>query len=249
MIDTHAHVFLCKTPLEEILENARQAGVTHMANVALDLASAKSVLALSKTYPQLIPTIGLYPSEAEKPYSLQDLRILLEAGGFKAIGEIGLDFLKNYATKEKQSALFEGQLQLALDFDLPVLIHNRQADIEMIETFRKFPTVKKVFHCFCSPLSFANTMLSINSETYFSFGGLITYDPDEAYLETIRTIPLERMMIETDCPYLTPTTLKGRENQPAYVVEIAKKIAEIKQVSLREVDDITSENARQFFGI
>ena len=247
MIDTHAHVFMCKTPLEEILENASRAGVSHVVTVGLDIETSMTALGLSEDYPQLIPTLGLYPSEAEGDYDLGAVRELLEVYPFKAIGEIGLDFYKNYATPERQIALFEAQLALALDFDLPVLIHNRHADAEMLSVFKHFPSVEKVFHCFCGSMDFVASILAVSPKTLFSFSGLVTTSQDVALMEVIRSLPFDQMMIETDCPYLTPAAFKGKENQPAYVVEVAKKIAMLRGCSVEDVDRFTTSTAKQFF--
>ncbi len=246
MIDTHAHVYLCKQPIDELLANATAAGVTHMVVPGLDVPTSLKTLELSQKFPHLVPTMGIHPSDAAKPYNIDEIRGLVKKHPFKAIGEVGLDYYKQFAPREDQHRLFTDMLELAKDNHLPVILHSRNADSDMIEFHRRYPDLKKVFHCFSSDLEFAKTV--INDHTYFSFTGIITY-AESPFAEVLRYLPKEKIMIETDCPYLTPVPHRGKENQPAYLVETAKRIAEIRSVSLEEILNQTTANAKSFFGI
>ncbi len=219
-----------------------------MVGVATSIQNGLDTLALSQHYPQLIPTIGIHPCEAASADRFEELFALASQHPFKAIGEIGLDFYRETnAPKDRQYQIFEHQLDVARQLNLPVIIHSRNADKEMLEWLPKLTDIQKVIHCFSSQLDFAKK--ACNDSTLFSFTGMVTYS-NKAYLkEIIAWLPLEKMMIETDCPYITPTKYSGDENQSAYVGEIAKVIAEVKGLSLDKVVESTTQTAKGFFGI
>jgi TatD DNase family protein len=247
MIDTHAHPLLCKRSVDEFFSNAKAAGLTHVVGVATSIQNGLDTLALSQRFPQLVPTIGIHPCEALEADKLDSLEDLVQKHPFKAIGEIGLDFYRDGAPKARQYEVFGHQLEVARRYKLPVIIHSRLADTEMLEWLPKYDDVRKVIHCFSSKVEFAKQ--AINDTTFFSFTGMVTYS-NKAYLkDVIHFLPLDKMMIETDCPYLTPTKYAGEENQSAYVGEIAKMIAEVKGCSLEAVVEKTSETAKRFFKI
>jgi len=248
MIDTHAHPLLCSIPHEHFFANAKLAGVTHIVGVATSIKMGLETLALSKKYPQLIPTIGIHPSEAKSQDQLSELPMLLSTyPEFKAIGEAGLDFYHDNGPLSLQQEVFEFQLKCARDATLPIIIHTRQADEEIKPILKKYEDVKKVIHCFSSKIDFVKATL--NENTYYSFTGMVTYKNKAYTHEVIQYLPLEKLMIETDCPYLTPTAFAGKENQSAYVGEIAKIIADVKKLSLNEVIQHTTQTAKTFFKI
>jgi TatD DNase family protein len=249
MIDTHAHLGLCDLPISELVHAATQASVSGIINVGLDIESSLEALRVYRDFNTVYPTIGLYPSVAEREYDLAQLERLAATEPFKAIGEIGLDQHHKYATPQDQERLFEGQLSIAHSLGLPVILHNRQTDQEMSRILKKYRSVRRVFHCFSSSLEFADTHLSMCEDTYFSFTGIITYPKSEALHQVIKALPLNRIMIETDCPYLSPTAFRSQKNQPAFVVEVAKVIATIKELSLEDVDRLTTENTVRFFNL
>jgi TatD DNase family protein len=246
-IDTHAHLPLCKADIEILLTNAKKNDVTYIVNVGIDIKSSLEAYNLSKLYSQIIPTIGIHPSQHEDIGCLDEMERLIKECEFKAVGETGLDYFKNYTSKETQIKLFRAQLKLAKKHQLPVIIHNRKADDDVLAIIEEYKDLTKVFHCYSTNVEFAKKLLAPN--TYFSFTGNITYSKKGKIIETIKYLPLENILLETDCPFLVPEKYKGQENQPAHVVEIAKKIAEIKQVSLDEVENVTTENALRFFSI
>lgn len=247
MIDTHAHPLLCKRPMSDWMHNARQAGLSHIICVATTIQMGLDSLALSQQYPELVPTIGIHPCEAHQPDRLEELEALIQEHNFKIIGEIGLDFYRDNAPYEQQVEVFESQLQLARKHHLPVIIHSRHADKEMAPILNRYADVKKVVHCFSSDLAFVKTVE--NPNTYFSFTGMITYPNKAALLEVITGIPLEKIMIETDCPYLTPAAFKGEENQPSFVGEVARMIAQAKGCETETVIAKTDQTAKAFFGL
>lgn len=244
MIDSHAHLFLCQSPVEDIIRNAKQAGVRAIIHVAIDIKSALQARQLTDRYPALYPTAGVHPSDVSG-FDLAELEALVRRYSFQAIGETGLDYFRSTIEKNVQIEAFEAQLDLARRVSLPVVIHNRHADEDMIAVTRRFPDVRKVFHCFASDMAFADAVMSGNS--YFSFTGMITYAKKGKVIQSLRHIPMDRIMIETDCPYLTPEAKKGEENQPAFVGYVADKIAEVKGLTREEVVHRTYENTIRFF--
>jgi TatD DNase family protein len=233
--------------LDQWVTSALEAGLSHVVCVATSIQMGLDSLAISKQYPQLLPTIGIHPCEAGNPDRLDELATLVQNNRFYAIGEIGLDFYRDNAPLEQQMTVFLTQFEVARQFGLPVIIHTRNADEQMAPVINQFPDVKKVVHCFSSSLDFAQKVAS--DTTYFSFTGMVTYPNKKAVLEVIDALPLDKMMIETDCPYLTPVAFKGQENEPAFVGEVAKVIAQVKGCSLEEVIDVTTRNALSFFEV
>jgi len=245
MIDTHAHLFLCQRPLSSLLSEAQQAGISHIINVGISMASSHEALSLSLKHPQIVPTLGLHPSFCHEASYLADFENLLSRYPFKAIGEIGLDYFKDYAPHDLQKDLFIRQMDIAQAHGLPVIIHNRHADEDMMDITGQFPDVLKVFHCFSSSPDFATAVMG--PTTRFSFTGMITYAKRGKVIQALREIPLDYLMLETDSPYLTPLSFKGEENQPAYLEAIAEKIAEVKGVSSETVKRTTTQVAKAFF--
>lgn len=246
-IDTHAHLFLCKQPLDTLVENAQNANVSTIINVATNLENAQKTKAAAQQYSIIKATAGYYPSEAVKSPSILELEQELASFPYVAIGEIGMDFYHDYGPEDQQASLFIAQLELARKLKLPVIIHNRHADNQMAPILTKFKDVTKVIHCFSSDISFIEKIDS--PSTYYSFTGIITYAKKGKTIQAIRHLPLEKIMIETDSPYLTPIDHKGNANEPAFVPSIAQKIAKIKDISIDDVSEITTRTAKKFFNI
>lgn len=246
MIDTHAHLFLCKRPLDELVHNAKAANVIRIVNPSLDKASWELAKAQEALYPGFIfSTPGIYPGKEKDLTFLKEIETLASEQRIAAIGEIGLDQYRVTMPINQQIDTFEAQLDIAERTQTPVIIHNRHADHDIIACCNRFPKVKKVFHCFGSGPQHIEALLS--DTTYFSFTATITYVDSGKAIQGLKSIPLERIMIETDCPYLTPRPFGKDENQPAYVSEIAKKIAAVKQVDLQTVLETTTQTALSFF--
>ena len=247
MIDTHAHVDMCERAIQEIADNAVKAGVRKIINVALNLETAEIGLKTHQKYPHIYPTVGVYPGEEYTEDTWRQLEKRVQTGQFVAIGEMGLDYFKMRTSKIHQQTALIKQLEIARDYDMPVIIHNRHSESDIADIVTQFPTVKKVFHCFGSHIDFIKQVDS--PVTYYSFTGTVTYAKKGKTIAAVQQIPLERIMIETDCPYLTPIAYKGDENQPAYVGEIAKRIAEIKGIDISRVIKATTQTASSFFKI
>ena len=248
LVDTHAHLMMCKRPVKELVQNALDHHVNHIVNVAVNIETAKQSLSQSKEYDMIVPTIGLYPSEVGRDSDVTSMVDLLKSENFKAIGEIGLDYVRCEVPKPIQHAFFERQLEIAIETGLPAIIHNRGADEDVLMILKRFPKVTCVVHCFSSNYAFADTLLS-TVKAYFSFTGMITYSGKEDVHEAISKIPLDRIMVETDSPYLLPKSISVQENQPAFVGSIADTIADIRSMDRESLRTQTSQNAIQFFNI
>ncbi|MFC1770600.1 TatD family hydrolase [Candidatus Margulisiibacteriota bacterium] len=244
-IDTHAHLYLCNKKLSELLKNAGQNNIEYIINVGIDIKTSLLSYEQSKISHKIIPTAGIHPSSYKNDSQFDEIKELINKYKFKAIGETGLDYHHHYTSVENQKKLFIFHLGLAREHNLPVIIHNRKADQDILEIIKDYQDLKMVFHCYSTDVDFAR---EVDREgVYFSFTGSITYSKKGKVIRTVQYLPLEKIMLETDCPYLTPQKYQGQENQPAYLIEIAQKIAEIKNCSLTKVAKTTTENAKKLF--
>lgn len=259
-IDTHAHLDFpeFKGEIGSAIARAKDIGVGKIINVGVDLDTSKRSVEIARHYPEVHATIGLHPHSSldlnmeVRPF----LTALAQNRKVVAIGEIGLDYyylkrsskFANYPKREDQIFCFEQMLDLALELRLPVIIHCREAEADVHAILKSYAgSMRGVLHNFSSDYDFAKKMLDLNF--LISFTGNVTYKKSEDRWETAKKIPLGSIMIETDCPYLAPEPYRGKRNEPAYVVEVAKKLAEIKQVPLATVENSTTKKAMQFFNI
>lgn len=246
-IDTHAHLFLCPQPLSELTAAATANNVIGIINVGTNIETSLTAQKQAKSNPIIYPAIGIHPSEHQDKNKLTEMADLLQNHKWAAVGEIGLDYYRNYTDPETQKQLFYSQLELAEQFKLPALIHNRQADSDIIEAANKFASVSIVFHCFASDLNFIKKTIADNR--YYSFSGIITTKDLPKVFEALQWLPPAHLLLETDCPYLTPSKFKGQKNQPSFIIETAKKVAEIKSLSLDKIAQSTTANAKTVFGL
>lgn len=266
-IDTHAHIGCkdLKDSAHDILLRAKNAGVGIIINVSCaeheQIENIRWTAIHSSIQLPLYSTLGYHPdifSNPEEENALKRVEGLLQtleknflahSDNIIAIGECGLDYYRTYH-REAQIALFKGHMEFAKKIEKPLIIHLRGEVFEdFFEILEKNPEMKGVIHCFGGTVEHAKTILKYPN-MMISFTGVITFkNAVESYKEIIEAIPLEKIMIETDSPYLAPVPYRGKVNEPAYVVEVAKQIAENKRVNLDEVERATTENARRFFGI
>lgn len=255
IIDTHAHLMFkeFKGDVEAVVERARTVGVEKIVNVGCDLESSKQAVEMARRYEDLYATLGLHPYDAL--YANEDLmaeweKLILENKKIVAVGECGLDYFKARIPKEDQKKAFRMQLELAKKLNLPVIIHNRDADDECLEILEEFTDkgrLEAVFHCFGSNVQFARKLWYKGYWT--SFTGVITYSKAENLREVVSEVPMDMFMVETDCPYLAPQRYRGQRNEPAYVAEVVRKIAEIRNISVKEIERMSTKNAEKFFNI
>jgi TatD DNase family protein len=252
-IDTHSHIYdeTILPEIDDILINASNTGVEKILMPGIDSTCIKDMLELESKYPQqCIAMMGLHPCYVKENYE-QELAIVSEwlaKRKFVAIGEIGLDFYWDKTFTEQQHKAFEIQMQWAIDFNTPIVIHTRNAMGETIEAVKPF--VKKglrgAFHCFSG--SYESAKQIIDMGFYLGLGGVLTYK-NAGVAEAIKDIPLEYLFLETDAPYLPPVPYRGKRNEPSFMIEVAKKLADIKQMPLHEIAAITTANAESLFGI
>jgi TatD DNase family protein len=252
MIDSHCHLADAKflQDLPDVLRRAKQAGISHMVTIADSLPESEKCIALCCEHDELFCSIGVHPHNAKDWNDDSERRLLAlktYSDKVKAIGEIGLDYHYDLSPREKQKEVFIAQLKFADCESLPVVVHCREAIADVRAILEKHPPSNAVLHC-CTE-KFEDVAWIIERGWFLSFTGIATYSNAEDIRNTIKQTPLTQLMIETDAPYLAPIPYRGKRNEPTFVVEVAKLIAEIHQVSLEEVDRITTQNAIQFFGL
>jgi TatD DNase family protein len=252
-IDTHSHLFFSdfEEDLDQVIKNAKEAEVLYILVPATDLATAERVIGLTEKYDMIYGAVGVHPHETKNWDSSYLKKIEELAGNEKivAIGEIGLDYHYDFSPKDKQIQAFKSQIDLALKFDLPVIIHNRESDNDMMNIIRSYcgAGLKAQFHCFNSSLENAIELVSMNF--MISFTGNITFKKADELRNIASHIPPDQVLLETDSPFMTPIPYRGKRNEPAYVRLIAEKIAEIHNLRLEDVGRITSFNAFRTFGM
>lgn len=250
MIDTHAHLMFeqFSEDLEVVVERAWAVGVSKIINVGCGMESSRQAVEMAGRFSGVYATLGFHPYDADdlsEELMEEWRRIALSNEKVVAIGECGLDYVKAEASREVQVKCFRRQLELARELNLPVIVHNRDADEDCLKILKSVSEVRAVFHCFGSNLEFAERVWAAGYLT--SFTGIITYPNAAELREVVAAMPLDRFMVETDCPYLAPQAYRGERNEPAYVVEVVKKIAELKGIGVEEVEDLSVRNTERFF--
>ena len=247
LIDTHCHIFYdkYKNDIYEVVNRAKKEKVDKIICVGIDIETSKKSIKLSEKFESIFATVGFHPHEAKNATNsyLDTIKSLLEIPKVVAIGEIGLDYYYKHTDKKQQIKVFREQLELAKDLNLPVVIHNRESDDDLYDNIKNSKISKGVVHCFSSDVNFANKLFELG--LIISFTGIITFSKE--LQEVVKEIPMSKIMIETDSPYLTPIPFRGKRNEPYMVREIAKKIAEIKNLSFDEVVNVTTNNAKKLF--
>ncbi len=252
MIDSHCHLADPKfqDDLEAVLERAAIADVKTMMTIADSIPESEKCLALAKKYKQLFCTVGVHPHHA-KDWNSGDENILesltKQSPKVRAIGEIGLDYHYNFSEPDVQRSVFASQVALAHRLQLPMVIHCREAVEDIWAIVREYSDVELVIHC-CTE-KWQDVERFVQNGWLLSFTGIATFPASKDIRNTIKECPLTQMMIETDAPYLAPVPHRGKRNEPAYVTEVAKCIAGVKGISLQEVDETTTRNAVEFFGL
>ena len=241
--DNHCH--LSENPEEEILR-AREALVTGFVNVGTDLETSQMAMEKAKRFPDVWSTAGVHPHEARK--GVDGIKDLLEDPNVVAVGEAGLDYHYDYSPREDQNRVFAEQIEMANTSKLPLVIHTREA---WEETFKILDSegipASTVFHCFTGGKEEAKECLKRGA--YLSFSGIITFNKSELLREAASECPLDRAMIETDSPYLTPVPFRGKKNEPANVVLVGNELANLQDKPLEEIALATTQNALDFYGL
>jgi len=252
-IDTHSHLFYpnFEDDLDDVIQRAKDSGVDFILVPATDLATAKEVINLIEKYDMIYGAVGIHPHETKdwEPSLLNEIESLTSHKKIVAIGEIGLDYFYDYSPKEKQIKAFKSQIDLALKIDLPIIVHNRDSDKDMMEIINSYggSGLKAQFHCFNGSLNDAKDLMQMGY--MISFTGNITFKKADELREVLKNVRIDQLLLETDSPFLTPVPFRGKRNEPAYVKYIAEQVAEAHEISIEEVGRITSFNAFRFFGI
>jgi TatD DNase family protein len=251
LIDTHCHLDMeaYHADLDEILLAAAHHGVGKIITIGIDNHSSKNAVMLAHRYRNVFATVGFHPHDAERatPDTLQQLAELAVDRKVVGFGEIGLDYVKNYAPQDVQRKVFTEQLHLAKDLDLPIVIHDREAhgDVcRLIEAAGTFPR-GGVMHCFSGDRYLAEQMIGMGFA--ISIPGVVTFANAHVLHEVVRCIDLQHLLLETDGPYLAPVPFRGKRNEPMLLVLTAQKVANIKGVALEEVAEVTTANATRLF--
>ena len=249
LVDSHAHLDdrAFESDLEAVIARAKENGVERIVTIGTDLASSRRAQAIAETHEHVWFSPGIHPHEADHPGPVDDLRALAAHPRAVAVGETGLDYVKNYASIPNQKVLFVKHLEIALEADKPVSIHCREAHPDAYAILRGHAPLRGVIHCFSGDWPDAENYLSLNF--YLSIAGPVTYPKADRLRDVVRLIPLDRLLVETDCPLLTPQKHRGQRNEPAYVRYTAAEIANCHGISVAEVEEATTRNARRLFGI
>ena len=255
MIDSHTHLFLCERPEAEVVAAAREAGVERMLNVGLDADSNKLALGAAERYESVFATVGCHPTEAagfDDARAEQIARLAAENEKVRAIGESGIDYYRESASRADQRRAFEAQIEIARDRDLPIVIHARDPEDEtgaIDDVFEILDArgdgVRVILHCFLAPWRVQD---AIERGWFCSFSGIVTFPSAGELREAAAKLPDELVLVATDAPYLAPQPVRGQTNEPAYVVSTAEVVAETRGVSYAELERTVEANARALFG-
>ena len=248
LIDSHIHLdskdYSEALPL--LIYNAISSGVDMMITPGTTIESSKNCVNIANEYDGVFAAVGVHPHDADNAEAdyISSLKELAGEKSVVAIGEIGLDFNKNYSSPEAQSEIFRSQIKLAQELDLPMIIHNRDSDELMEEILLSEGYFKGVIHCYTGGLEFAKKLVEMGF--LLGFTGIATFGVRELE-EVIKWVPPNRLLVETDGPYMTPVPHRGKRNEPSYVLHVAEKIAELKDISLEELADLTTKNCLNLF--
>jgi len=252
LIDTHAHLEMREFDhdRDDVVARAAAAGIDYIVTVGTTLSDCRKAVRLAHHYPSVYAAIGIHPHEAQRVDENTYCQLRELAGDEKVVawGEIGLDFFRNHSPREVQLRRFEEQFRLAEALDLPFIIHDREAHAETLTMLKGWKGKKGgVIHCFSGDVAMAHRCIEMGF--YLSIAGPVTYAKSEKLQEVARQVPLERLLIETDAPYLAPQPHRGKRNEPAYVAHTAQQIAALRGIPVAEVGRVTSENAKALFSI
>ncbi|MDP4107617.1 MAG: TatD family hydrolase [Bacillota bacterium] len=253
LFDTHAHLNAeeYKDDLDEVISRAQEAGVTNMVVVGFDRPTIERAMELVDHYDFLYASVGWHPVDAidMREEDLIWIEELASHPKVVALGEMGLDYHWDKSPKDIQKEVFRKQIRLAKKVKLPIIIHNREATADILEILKEenAEEVGGIMHCFSGSPEVARECVNMNF--YISLGGPVTFKNAKKPKDVAAEVPLDKLLIETDCPYLTPHPFRGKRNEPGYVKLVAEQIAEIKGLSYEEVAAATTKNAKKFFGI
>ena len=247
LIDTHCHIHEpYELPIDEVLELASEAGVNEYICIGTSEQSSKQAIDFAEGHSEAYAAIGVHPHDTKDGYSaINDLAGT--SSKIVAVGEIGLDYFYTHSSREVQMEALEAQIKIALKHNLPIIFHVREAFADFWPIFDKYPGIRGELHSFTD--SSANLKIALDRGLYIGVNGISTFTKDETQKDIFDSIPLDRLLLETDAPFLTPAPLRGKVNQPAYVKLVAQYHANRRELSLEEIALATTANARKLFNI
>ncbi len=252
LVDSHAHLEMddFEGDIDSVIKRAKGNGVGCIVTVGVNLEDSRKAVKIAEQYNKVYASVGVHPHDVKDiektTYDL--LKDLSESKKVVAYGEIGLDFFRNRSPREVQVKRFGEQLDLAKELDLPVIIHDRDAHIETTEMLSQWKGKKSgIIHCFSGDYHMAKRCMDMGF--YISIPGTITYKKSDVLRDIVKRLPIERLLVETDCPFLSPEPKRGKRNEPSYVTYTAQMIAKVKAIPLERVEYVTSMNAAEVFGI
>lgn len=252
-IDTHAHLFFenYKEDVDAVITRAKENGVKYIIIPATDIITAREAILLAEKYEQIYATVGIHPHDTKdwNDSLITQIEELARHPKVVAIGEIGLDYYYDFSPQDQQIKAFKTQLELAIKLDLPVVIHNRDSDEDMMDIIQSYcgTGLKAQLHCFNGSLDDAMEYMKMNH--FISYTGNITYKKNDGLREILKHTDLNHLMLETDSPFMTPVPYRGKRNEPSYVKYVAQQVADVHKISIEDVGRITSLNTFRFFGI
>lgn len=255
LIDSHAHIDMLEfdRDREEMLSRARQKGVNAIVTIGTDLKSSRKSIELAQSHPDIFTSVGFHPHDAAavNDESLKELKELAQQPKIVAIGEIGLDFYRNYAPRPRQLEAFQKQLEMAYELHFPVIIHSRNAQKETWDILSQWVNStdngrhRGVIHCFSGDIDLANRYIDMGF--FISLAGPVTYPGATEKTRIAREIRLDKLLVETDCPFLTPLPYRGQRNEPSYVALTVERIATIREMKQEYIAEMTAQNAVELF--
>ena len=248
LIDTHAHIDMLELSIEETFSQMENYNVKKAIIPSVEIATMEKVLLLGQKYDNLYSMLGIFPTEA-KTFS-KDVEQYIESNIDKivAIGEVGLDYYWDKSFKDLQKEVFIKQIELANKYELPIVIHDREAHKDTYDILKEYNKSSEVlFHCFSGSVEFMKEC--VKQGWYIAIGGVVTFKNAKNIKDVAKEVPLDKLVLETDSPYLTPVPFRGKSNTPAYVKYVAEEISNLKSIPLEEIIDITTTNAERLFKI
>ncbi|MBR5529248.1 MAG: TatD family hydrolase [Oscillospiraceae bacterium] len=249
IFETHAHLNdpAFDEDRESLILGLPQKGIEAVMNVGCCLESSHDCIALAEKYPFLYASVGSHPDSADEVNEavIEKYRQMASHPKVKAIGEIGLDYYYETIPREIQQKAFRMQMELAKELKMPVIVHERNAHDDGMRIVKEFPGVTGVFHCYSGSAEMARQL--VNMGWYIGFTGVLTFKNARKAVETAESIPLDRIVLETDCPFMAPEPFRGKRNDPGYLYRMAERLAEIRGISVEEVHTVTTDNAKKLY--
>lgn len=250
LIDTHAHIDMLEEPTNQVLLEMQDFGVKKVIIPSVEISTMQNIVNIANQNENIYAMVGIFPSEA-KTYNKDIEEKMIDFAQNKkvvAVGEIGLDYYWDKSFNDIQQDVFIKQIKLANKLNLPIVIHDREAHKDTFDILKEHNLNSKVlFHCFSGSVEFMREC--VKQGWFIALGGVVTFKNAIKMKEVTKEVPLEKLMLETDSPYLTPVPYRGKPNKPAYVKYVAEEIAQLRNMTLEEIIDITTSNAEEFFGI